>query len=473
MYKEFILIIEFMRPAFSRKKTYIWFVICIAGFIARQDTLGVSSIVRALNLDPSHYSSLIHFFHSSAWDVNSFMKLWWCNIFSREAGVRVNDRIVLNGDHTKIPKDGRKMPGVATLHQDSETGSKPSYFRGHNWGCIGMVINSCSNYRCIPLWATIQDGVDKICKPRKISKSVQIVKMAKDVAETVNEKAYLILDAYFSVGPVFEEASKGCVKSFQNIHILTRAKKNVTAYRSAKKKKKKGKGRNKKYGEKIKLKSLFKSKAKKYKLKKGEATIYNKKGKFQYLILDLLWKPTKGELRFILIRSSHGDMILVTSDMSLSAKDAIEMYCMRVTIETMFDVLKNTLGGLGYHFWSKYLNRNSRIPKKNTKKMQATSNLAATQNTLEAIEKFTNIQLVVVGILQLISKKHSKEVRLKSMCWLRTISVYASPSEFITKIALTNVIKSNLSVIGKDWITGLISRRAKKAPLESFYADAG
>jgi len=31
------------------------------------------------------------------------------------------------------------MPGVTTLHQDSETSSKPSFFRGHHWGCLSLL----------------------------------------------------------------------------------------------------------------------------------------------------------------------------------------------------------------------------------------------------------------------------------------------------------------------------------------------
>ena len=49
-------------------------------------------------------------------------------------------RAVLLGDHTCVAKDGRKMPCVVSMHQHSETQSKPSYFRGHFWGAIGMLI---------------------------------------------------------------------------------------------------------------------------------------------------------------------------------------------------------------------------------------------------------------------------------------------------------------------------------------------
>jgi len=77
MTKEIATILVCMRPAFSRKATYLWFVIIFVGFILRTDNYGVSSIVRALSLSSSHYPSLLHFFHSTAWNVEGLMSIWW------------------------------------------------------------------------------------------------------------------------------------------------------------------------------------------------------------------------------------------------------------------------------------------------------------------------------------------------------------------------------------------------------------
>ena len=61
--------------------------------------------------------------------------------------------MVLVGDHTKTPKDGRKIPAVTTLHQESETGSKPAFFRGHHWGCIALLVRAADKVFATPLWA--------------------------------------------------------------------------------------------------------------------------------------------------------------------------------------------------------------------------------------------------------------------------------------------------------------------------------
>ena len=469
MMNELYGILKSMRPAFSRKATYVWFVIVFVGFVMRTDSFGVSSIIRALLLLPMHYPSLLHFFHSTAWDVEGLMIIWWHRI--HQHAYTVDDRLVLVGDHTKIPKDGRKMPAVTTLHQDSETGSKPTYFRGHHWGCIGVVVKAGQRFFATPLWATIQEGMANIDKNRNVSKTIQMVRMAQRVSKDMGQASYLVLDAYFSVGTVFAEAEKILSEGKQLVHILTRAKKNIVAYLPAPKPKEGKLGRKKKYGRKLKLMKLFNSTAK-YKFKTADALIYDQQEVIRYLVLDLLWKPTKGLLRFILIESSHGRMVLITSDMTLQPVAAVELYCRRVTIETMFNVLKNTLGGLAYHFWSAYLTPAPRKPRKNADNKQRSMQPKSTARTLDAIEKFVNIQLLVLGTLQIIAKLYPLEVKAKANCWLRT-QTSKTPSEFITRLALANVLRRHLHVFPGNWITTLTRKKQEITGKVDGYREIG
>lgn len=453
----------FLRGAFSRRATYVWFVVVFAGFLARNDAFGVSSIVRALSLAPESYLGLLHFFHSSAWSVEGLMRRWWDWLAAGNAAYRVGDRLVLVGDHTKTPKDGRKMPAVTTLHQDSETGTKPSFFRGHHWGCIGMLVRARGKFFATPLWANIQEGLAATEGPDHLPKTLRIVQMAQRVAKAMGRGAYLVLDAYFAVGPVFQAAAQEHRHDENLVQILTRAKRNVVAYRPAPKPRKPQRGRRKKYGAKLKLLKLFDAKAKAYRFETAEAPLYGRTETVRYLTLDLLWKPTKGMLRFILIESSRGRLILMTSDLHLDPLTALQLYCGRVTIETVFDMLKNTLGALGYHFWSQYLSPASRRPRKNATQDESSSNPARTQNTLAAIEKFVAVQILVLGMLQLIAKMFPDQVKEQARCWLRT-TTSATPSAFVTRTALANVLRKNLCGLAKDLITQLIRQKQKSPP---------
>ena len=445
------------RPAFSYKATHLWFIVVFVGFLMRTDTFGVTSIVRGLSLSPNHYTSILNFFHSSAWSVETLMNTWWGWLKKECMTYCINDRLIIAGDHTKVAKDGRYMPAVTTLHQDSETGSKPSYFRGHHWGCISIVEKMSNRFFSIPLIASVQEGLENIDhEDEGKSKTTWIVEMAIDVAKFTGIKSILILDAYFSVGPVFEYSAKHLLEGEQLVHILVRAKKNITAYLPAISSLEKKRGAPKKYGDKLKLMSLFDSNL--YDFSSVEAEVYGEKETIKYLCLNLLWKPIKSKLRFILVENSRGRIILISSDLTIDPAIAIELYCRRITIETMFHVLKNIVGGLQYHFWSSYLKRASRSPVKKELINQSSSNNKKTLCTLAAIEKFVNIQLLVIGMLQLISMKFREEVLGQANCWMRTINKL-SPSEFLTKTALQNVLKSKLSSFSNNAIIQLIQGR--------------
>jgi hypothetical protein len=436
----------FTRPAFSRNAAFCWFVISVVGLTMRSDTYGVSSIIRVLFLTPHCYTSLLHFFHSSAWCVVTFLPYWWLWVLRQSIERRVNDRIALLGDHTKNVKDGRKIPEVQTLHQDSETSSKPSFFRGHHWGFIGLLTSVKNKFWCTPLWAEIHKGtLDE-------KRSTRIVTMAKMILHNIHEKGYLVLDAFFSVGPVFLAARTTTVS---DLHIVTRAKKNVTAYFPAKKKKKGKRGRSPKYGKKFKLMKLFDYACKQFRFSTMNAEIYGCMENIRYLELNLLWRPVKDFVRFILIESSHGRIIIMTTDLTLNADAAIFLYCRRASIETLFNSLKNLLGGFRYHFWSKYLHPSSRKPLKKTAPEQVSRNPVKTKITLEAIEKFVTIHIVIIGVLQMMALQFPKEIISKANCWMRTPPKNI-PSEFMAKIALANVLNTNIIGFAKNMITQII-----------------
>lgn len=441
-----------MRPAFTREAAFLWFVVAFAGFVTRTDNFGVTSIVRAMWLDPAAYNNLLNFFGSTAWSAETLMQKWREWLAMQKVAHVVGDRLVLVGDHTKVVKDGRKMPEVETLHQDSETGSKPSFFRGHHWGCLSLLIKARNKCFGAPLWAEIhREGLGE-------KRTTRIVNQAGRIAESLGHNAYLVLDAYFAAGPVFTTARHYGGR----LLILTRAKKNAVAYLDPPPETDPSKrGPKRKYGAKLKLMELFDDRTEWFDA--TEALVYDRVETVRYLVLDLIWKPVKGKLRFILVESSRGRIVLMTSDLNMECRLAINLYCRRVVVETLFDNLKNLLGGMAYHFWSQYLEPASRRPKRNGKRERSSSRPEKTEETLAKIEKFVAVQMVVLGTLQLLACKFGGEIHGKANCWLRT-PCGEIPSVFVTKTALARMITRNLLTLGKDRITQIIL--AKRNPID-------
>ncbi len=115
-----------------------------------------------------------------------------------------------------------------------------------------------------------------------------------------------------------------------------------------------------------------------------------------------------------------------------------------------------------YHFWSKYLTPASRSPKKNNKKQnQFSIRPEKTERTLAAIEGFVAIQVIVLGVIQLLACKFPEIISEKSRCWIRT-PCEGIPSAFVTKTALANTFPNNLFTFASDWITRLILQKQER-----------
>jgi len=124
-------IVQQLRPACSRSRTFLWMGASLAAMTARGDLSGVTSLVRALGLKKACYERILGLFHSTALDLDKLTRLWVTVIQNVLPGIlRINGRRVIVGDGIKVPKSGKKMPAVKRLHQQSDSNTKPGYIMG-------------------------------------------------------------------------------------------------------------------------------------------------------------------------------------------------------------------------------------------------------------------------------------------------------------------------------------------------------
>lgn len=437
------------RQVYPRQRTFVLFCAVLLGFIGVTQMSGVTSLCRWWQLGEPGYHSLLHFFHSAGWTAGSLALHWQSFVLERAPLLRQSGRLVLVGDHLYAIKDGRRMPGVVTLHQDSETQSRPSYFRGHHWGVLGALCGSVPRAFCLPLGAAIHQGFAHLGgqeqegqakKTNTETLGTRLVRMALSFAVKNTQPCILVLDAFFSTGPVFALADSVWSTRLKQpyLHILTRAKKSYVAYRKAEQPQKRGRGRPRVYGGKIKLIEVFETHRGEFRSR--ACLVYGKSESVAYFTLNLLWKPLKREVRFIFARTSRGPIILMSSNLHLHAKTAIELYSSRVRIETLFWVLKHVLGAFRYRFWSKRLPRHSRKPVKNTElKVPPAEALPAVAQCWEAYERFVLIAIMAAGMLQLLSLRFSTSVWVRFTGYLRTRS-RPLPSERTVKEVVSRML---------------------------------
>ncbi len=73
-----------------------------------------------LELSPGCYLSLIHFFRASSWSLDTIRSHWFSAVKEYSPLCKEGNFHVLVGDGGRQSKEGRRMPGVKKLFQESE-----------------------------------------------------------------------------------------------------------------------------------------------------------------------------------------------------------------------------------------------------------------------------------------------------------------------------------------------------------------
>lgn len=417
MWKLLNQILGQFNKCFTRKATFNWFVTIVIGFMIRNDTLGVSSVIRDLNLSPNCYSNMMHFFRSDAWNLQTLIKQWMLCVKTHAPVYKEDGMTILVGDGVKQPKEARKMPGVKKMYQESENSSKPEYIFGHLFGAVGALAGNSKKLFCIPLSLKIHDGIKLIRSwdKNETEKGSHVIEMIRDGfdATKIFGKSLLVLDRYFLSVPALETLVQLNKESGQLMHILTKAKSNCVAYTKLIIPEKPKRGRPRKKGDTVKLKELFITESESF--TKTTLKIYGKEVEVEYLTKNLLWgQKLYKELHFVLVKYEGINSILVSTKLDLEPTTMIRLYASRFKIECTFRELKQVIGGFSYQFWSKVMPRSKRYAKKGDpdpiKKITSESDKKLILAAVKAIEGYVMISNVAIGLLQILSLKFSGEM---------------------------------------------------------------
>jgi hypothetical protein len=415
------------RSCFSREAAFDWFLVIVVGLMLRGDHLGVTSIVRELSLDNALYECMMHFFRSTAWTLSEIRNHWIKIVAGSGQMYEVMDKLLFIGDGVKNTKEGRKMPGVKRLHQESEDTSKPSYIFGHLWGCLGIVTGNSKKLFSLPISMTIQDGVRPILEWTKSEYSkdshvTRLVREACKAAELIRREAFLLMDRCFLTEPALKTIA--AEPGGKLITLVTRVKSNAVAYEDHPPARKPGRGRPPSRKERVPLMDLFQSMRESFVTIKLE--LYGKVETVKYLCVDKLWGDEQNlRLRFVLAEIDGAKTILACNSLTIPPEQIIVLYGFRFKIETFFRAFKQTIDGLGYHFWTSIMPKLNRFGsaaaymdslKKITRKKDQEKIISA----YNATEGFVMFACIAIGLLQLCSLKFASEIIDSPWRWLRT-----------------------------------------------------
>jgi hypothetical protein len=416
-----------LRPAFSRLRTFLWFATAVAGFTVRTELLGVTSLVRALNLNARFYNKLVDHFHSPAVKLDRLAALWTQTVLRLfPQPLRINGRCVVVGDGIKVPKRGRKMPGVKLLHQQSESNTKPEYIMGHSLQAVSLLVHAATSVFAVPLAIRIHEGVVWSNRDRRtlLDKMLALLGIV-----AITQPCYFVADAYYAARKIVA----GLLE--QNNHLVSRVKSNAVAYTTHQRRGLRKRGRPRVYGRKIKLRSLLDDPKG---LEQAKSPVYGERQVvIHYKVCDLLWRPAGRLVRFVaVIHPTRGSCLLMCTDTSLAAIEIIRLYGLRFKIEHTFKQAVRLIGSFSYHFWMSDMKPVRRRSGNQHLHRASSEYRDLVRRKLHAYHVFIQAAVVCQGLLQYLAVAFPQRVWDAFGSWLRTIRPGIPPSELVVANAL-------------------------------------
>jgi hypothetical protein len=433
LWLEWFRCLERLRPACARTATFVWMCLALTGLAIRGEVAGVTSIVRALGLAPDGYPKLLHFFHSSGLAVDRLTQSWVGVVRRLFTPVRVGDRFVLIADGLKVPKEGRKMPAVKQLHQESTNNSKPPFISGHSCQALAMLVTGpLGAPYAVPLTSRIHEGLVFTNRDRR-SLLDKLVELLQPIARCLESTVVLVADTYYASRTIARPLLE------QGHHLVTRVRSNAVAYRPARRPRRPRPGRPRLYGAKLKLKNLW-NEHERFRCVAspipGETRV-----RLRYRSEDLLWRPVGQLVRFVWIdHPRRGRLLLMTTDLELDPLQVLVLYSYRFRIEVGFKQALHTLGTYAYHFWMMAMTPRKRGGGDQYLHRTSEDYRRLVRRKMDAYHRMIQLGCVAQGLLQHLALNRRRQVWKSFRSWMRTMNRAAPPSEAVVAEALRGTL---------------------------------
>ncbi len=305
----------------------------------------VTNIARACFFVSRHVSSWERFLSQYQWDINH-VRLRLVTLLKQ----RLQNKLLVYGaylawvDTTLVAKVKGKMPGVQKWHDHSGNPDRGEHLIGHHWALAGLLgaafIGRQWTPMCFPILANLISGntnpIGFVVDPNG---AAQAMTFWDAVCPTIaqlsvmlgHEPMRVVADAYFAKAP-FINWMLGI-----SVHVITRMRKDAVGWDDARPepplppgKKKLGRPRTKpRKGRKWKLADLVES----FPTECVTVFIYGKLRTFHVVTRDVWIRDVVQKVRVVVIQTTGEPIILLSTDLTLTARQIIILYAMRFAAE--------------------------------------------------------------------------------------------------------------------------------------------
>lgn len=249
-------------------------------------------------------------------------------------------------DTSLIAKNSKKVPGVQKWRDHSGNADTGEYVVGHHWGILGLVGKFYGRrYLCFPLLFRLITGKKQTCQFKSNACGEATPMDFWDNAHAAifqfaswlgNHSLRVVADAYFSNEPFI----KKLLKYHTPIYVVTRLKSNAVGYEDPEVHQVPKRGRPRKRGNKFKIVNLFKTEPR----TSISVQLYGETKTIETVVKDIWLLDLPQKVRVVVTKVGNKVNAFISTDLSLTAVQIIEIYGSRFSIEMAIRDMKQNLG---------------------------------------------------------------------------------------------------------------------------------
>jgi len=331
---------ELFRQHFS-SSSYVYFKSYVWAMLIIESRKTVTNMANACFFLDKHIASVERFLSENKWDMNQVTKtLIHILLKALTDKLYIYGALLLSIDTTFNAKASKKMAGVQKWKDHNGNPDHGEYIIGHQWAIAGFISRFTDRFLCWPVITRIISGKKNpsvyVATPEGLRPEtfwdavIAVVRQTKDFLHGLTFR--VVVDAFFAnavfINPLLA----------MGVHVITRWRKDGVGWDDPGTYS--GKGRPRKYGTEHKLANLLKT----FTPQLMTIHTYGKLSRVVAVTRDMWLRDIPQKVRVVVLEGIYEPIIFISTDLTLSAEEIIEIYSSRFSIELAIRDLKQHLG---------------------------------------------------------------------------------------------------------------------------------
>jgi hypothetical protein len=326
----------FTAPSFAYFQSYMWALRVVEG------RKGMTRLARCAFFHQRDLSSWERFLAEHRWSLSAVTDRLVTLVVSKLGDtLQVHGAYLLGKDTTLVAKTAKRMPGGQKWKDHSNNADRGAYMIGHHWNLVGLISPWESRWLCWPLVMRLVPGL-KGARQWMVGDAVEpmsfwdaAIAAILELTRCLGEASIrVVADAYYSKAPFLN----GLVA--RGIHVISRLRKDAVGWDDPAPRPPGTRGRKPRHGRQWTLASLLSEQTP----TQERLTLYGKLTEVVFVTRDVWLRDVAQKVRVVVLEGAKESCILVSTDLTLSALQIIELYGARFSIELTIRDLKQHFG---------------------------------------------------------------------------------------------------------------------------------